>query len=393
VHNRLVGQQKIRVMQLINSFRRAGAEMVVFDLATRMDRETFEVFVCSIGRCSDEMEDGIRRELLSKDIVTLSLDKPPRRGRVRAMWKLYRFLSENRIDIVHTHCPSPDFYGKVGAFLARSPVVLSTIHNVQGYTALAERILGHLTSKYVAISGSVKRYAICDLLIPPAKVEVILNGIDLKGFSGIALDREAKLLELGIASTSKIVCTVGRVTEQKGHVHMIEAAQDVLSEFPNAHFLIVGDDHADLQLSSRLKQRVRANDLQDSITFTGVRADVAEILSVIDVFVLPSLWEGLCMALLEAMACAKPVIATRCGGPEEVVANGESGFLVPPGDAGVLGQRVKELLADPEGRRRLGMRAKATVKERFGVERMVREYEHLYLRHIEALEEPGVVRL
>lgn len=380
-------------MHLINSFALGGAETVAVDLAVRMDKETFEVFVCSIGRRNDDIERAIRGELLSKDIVTLSLDKPPRRGRVRAIWKLYRFLSENRIDIVHTHCPSPDFYGKVAAFLARTPVVLSTIQNVQGYSPFAERILKHLTSKYVALSETVRRYAISDLLIPPEKVEVIYNAVDLKRFGRTATDRGAKLLELGISGASEIVSLTGRITEQKGHVYAIEAAEDVLREFPATHFLMVGDQDADPELSGQLKELVRAKALQDKVTFTGVRQDFPEILAVTDIFIQPSLWEGLSIALLAAMATGIPVVVTDVGSNAEFIDDGENGLVIPAGDAQMLARRIKELLADRERARRLGMRAKATVRQRFSIQHTIRAYEHLYLGFAQEMDHYSEVTL
>ena len=383
--NQVSPPRRIRVMQIINSFRPGGAEMLVFDLATRMDKEKFEVLLCSIGGRNDEIEGGLRKELESKGITTLSLDKPARRRRLQAIWKLSRWLRENGVHIVHTHCPSPDFYGTLGALLARTPVVVSTIHSVQGYSALVERILGNFTSNYVAISETVKRYAISDLLISPAKVEVIYNAVDMKRFSGIAIDRQTKLLELGIPGSSKVVSAVGRITEEKGHTCLLEAAEDVLAEFPNAHFLVVGDDRADAELSRRLRETLRAKNLESKITFTGVRKDVAEILAVTDVFVLPSLWEGLSVALLEAMATGTAVIVTDVGSNREVVTDGDNGFVIRPRDPEKLAQRLKELLAHPQRARTLGMRAKAAVKERFGIERMVGRYEQLYLRHVRKL--------
>ena len=374
-------QDKITVMQLINSFSLAGAEILVFDLATRMDKEKFAVLVCSIGSRNDEIETKIRKKLESKGIETLSLEKPKRKGRLKAIWKLYHYLREYDVDILHTHCSSPDFYGKFTAFLVRTPLVFSTIHNMQGYSALTERVLKTLTTKYVAISETVKRYAASELKIPTEKISVIYNAIDMQRFDLGTLPREEKLRELGVSPGVKVITTAGRIARQKGHIYLVEAAAEVMNEFPDVHFLIVGDDTADREITKQLKEAIKAKNLEDRILLTGVRTDIPEILSITDVFVLPSLWEGLSIVLLEAMASGVPVVVTDVGSNSEIITNGVNGFIVHPKDSQVLAQKIKDLLSDPEKARKLGTEGQRMVQERFAIDRMIQGYEQLYLRY------------
>lgn len=383
-------QKKITVMHLINSYSLAGAENLVFDLVTKMDKGKFTILLCSIGNGKKEVKDKICTGMKANEINTLSLNKPPCKKRLSSILKLHRFLKENQVDILHSHCPSPDFYGKFAAFLARIPLVFSTIHNVQGYSALHENILNHLTTRYVAISETVKQYATSQLKISPTKIEVIYNAVDIDKFTGISVDRKLLLKKLGIPDGRKIVTTIGRVTEQKGHSYLIEAAEEVLKELPNVHFLIVGDELAQPDLSKDLKKKVKTKKLQDNILFAGVRTDIPEILSITDIFVLPSLWEGLPVALLETMAAGIPIIATSVGSNPEIVTDGVNGFLVPPRDSFTLEKRIKELLFDTERTRRIGAQGKKTIRKSFAINLMVHGYEQLYFKSIQEQNEMTV---
>lgn len=378
-------QQRITLMHLINGYLLAGAEKLVFDLATGIDKEKFEVLVCSIGSIRDKIEETLCNDLKGKGIKTLVLGKPPGRRRLETVQKLRQHLLENHVTILHTHCPSPDFYGKISAFLARTPLVFSTIHSINGYHAIHESILKTLTTRYVAISETVNQYVISNLKIPSAKIEVIRNAVNTRKFSPIAVDKNLKLKDLGVPSGKKIVATVGVFREVKGHRYLVEAAEQVIKKFPNTHFLIIGDTSADPDFASRIKEMVNARKLQDSISLTGKRADIPEILSITDIFVLPSLWEGLSIALLEAMASGVPVIATSVGSNPEVVTNEINGLIVPPKDSRLLAQRIEELLSDPKKASNLGAEGQKTVKESFGMTRFVQEHEQLYLRHLELI--------
>jgi len=137
-----VGKKKIAVMHVINAYALGGAEKLVFDIASSMDKTKFDVFICSIASRGDAVERSIRHSLHSQGVRTLCLDKAPHRQRLLAIWRLARFLRANKIDIVHTHCPSPDFYGRLAAWLSRVPLVFTTIHNTAGYSRRVEKTLG-----------------------------------------------------------------------------------------------------------------------------------------------------------------------------------------------------------------------------------------------------------
>lgn len=378
-------RERIAVMHLINGYLLAGAEKLVFDLVAGTDRKKFDVSVCSVGIVRDRLEEEVYNDLRGKGVKTLVLGKPSGKQRFETVRKLRKHLVNNHIAILHTHCPSPDFYGKISAFTARIPLVFSTIHSINGYNAVHERILRTLTTKYVAISETVKRYAVSDLKIPPVKIEVIRNAVDCQRFSQIAVDKGAKLRELGVPGGKHIITTVGILREVKGHRYLIEAAEQVIKKFPDTHFLVVGDTSADPDFTNRLKEMINASGLLGNISLTGKRSDIAEILAVSDIFVLPSLWEGLSIALLEAMAAGLPAIASDVGSNPEVLTDGINGFIVPPRDHRLLARRIEELLGEPGKAGDMGMRGRETVRESFGIDRAVRAYEELYLKHLGAL--------
>lgn len=375
-------KSKIAVMHVINAYTLGGAEKLVFDIASGMDKAKFDVFICSIGAKGDDIGQAIRQDLQSRGIKTLSLDKAPRKQRWSGVLRLADILRKHKIDIVHTHCPSPDFYGRFAASLNWAAVVVSTIHNTAGYSRLSERILGRFVSKYIAISEAVQKYALDDLQLPAHKVVVIHNGIRMETFQGTLALREEKLAELGISGNKKIIISVGRIAEAKGQFYLIQAAKGILKVFPDTHFVIVGSDQVDKALAQELKRVTMAEGLAEHITFAGVRQDVPELLAISDVFVLPSLWEGFALVSLEAMAAGVPMVATDVGSIREILVNRENGLIVPPKDAEALADGIKFMLADPERARAMGLEGKKSIMQKFTIGSTVRRYEELYLKSL-----------
>ena len=167
-------------MHVITAFALAGAEKIAFSLATRMNKDNFNSIICSVHDHNQKM---IFADLHQHGIQTISLGKPDYKNRLTTLFRLYRHMVANQVDIVHTHCESPDFYGKLSAFFAGTPLAFSTIHSVEGYKASHEKFLNLFTTKYVAISSTVKQFALSRLKIPAQKVETIHNGVDTELFA------------------------------------------------------------------------------------------------------------------------------------------------------------------------------------------------------------------
>lgn len=372
--------KKIKVMHLINSFSLAGAEKLVYEITKRMDKSKFDVFVCAIGKSADGMEDEIRKDLERYGVKTLFIGKSSHKQRLTAVMELTRILRSNRIRILHTHCPSPDFYGKIAGFLANMPYIFTTIHNTEGYNPLKEKFLSLLTTKYIAISETVKAYTANKLKIPLDRIEVIYNGVDLEDFFNVSIEREKKLKELMIHNSCRVITSVGRVSEQKGYIYLVEAAKVVLQRFSNACFYIAGSTNLNVELVKRLKEKIRDYGIESHFVFGGVRKDIPEILAVSDIFVLPSLWEGFPTVLIEAMASGTPVVTTDVGSNREIVIDGKNGFIVPPKDVDALAERIIYLLSNQKFSRRMGELGRETAKN-FSVDKTKDKYEKLYLSY------------
>ena len=256
---------------------------------------------------------------------------------------------------------------------------ITTCHNwlgddmkMKSYARLDKVFLNRF-DRVVAVS-EVIREELVSARIPSEKIVTIYNGIDLKRFQCRGEPKKAKKA-FGIQEDFKVVGAVGRLSEEKGHTFLLRAARDAILAGENLAFLIVGDG----PLRAKLEEQARGQGkgaLQ--IVFAGTRTDVDRLYGLMDVFVLPSLTEGLPMALLEAIASKRPVVATRVGGVPQVIEDGFSGRLVDPGDAKALAGAIRGILADPKAGRRMAEKAYETVRRTFSADAMVQRYLEVY---------------
>lgn len=363
----------IKICYLINALHVGGAERVIARTVTRLDKNRYETIVCCLwmgGAVADEMEKASAR--------VINLDAKNKLD-FRILFRLHRLLKEHKTDILHSFLFHANMLGRIVGRLAGVPVILSSERTMRmegKHRLLLNRLTASLADKILTVSEAVREFAVAKIGITPDRLVTIYNGVDLSEFSqslnseGI---EEAKQ-ELGIDSSHAVVGTVGHLEEEKGCEYLLQAAAQVSAPDGKVTFLLVGDG------SQRAKLENLAEDLSisSSVMFTGYRSDIPRILSIMDVFVLPSLYEGLPNALLEAMAASRPVVATQVGGIPEVVADGETGILVPRGDSGALARAICVLLEDRERAREMGIAGRKQVERLFSVETMVAKTEALY---------------
>jgi glycosyltransferase involved in cell wall biosynthesis len=278
-------------------------------------------------------------------------------------WALARLVRRLRPRVVHVTDVWPQ--ALVAARVARVPRLLVTHHTPQlpRYDNVAGRVWWHLGWRcrpevvYTSQADQVR-----DGRRP---AHVIALGIDLDRFTGgtAVLPRNGP-----------VIGNVGRLAPQKGHRYLIEAAPPVLERHPDARFVVVGDG----ELRDELERTARDRGVSEHFLFTGARTDVPELLASFDVFAFPSLFEGMCVAVIEAQAAGVPVVATPVGGIPDTVVDGATGLLVPPRDAAGLADGILQLLDDPGAGRRLADEARRRAVERFSQERMVAETLRLY---------------
>jgi glycosyltransferase involved in cell wall biosynthesis len=268
--------------------------------------------------------------------------------------------------------------GVLGAILARVKTRIHTDHardfpDKRRYM-LAEWFLSHFVSKIVAVSEHTAKNLIKYEKISPRKIAVIPNGIDGSKYA-ISIDKDKKRAELGITNKGPIIGIGVRLCEQKGIIYLLKAMPQMISCFPDCTLIVAGTGSLkeELQLESK-NLGVSAN-----VKFVGMRTDIPQLLKLFDVYVLPSLWEGLPMVLLEAMAADCPIVATDVGGVSTAIEAGVTGLLIRPGDSDEIFRAVYSILSDQILRNGLVGNARRVLSEKYEVKIMTTHYEELYL--------------
>jgi glycosyltransferase involved in cell wall biosynthesis len=367
-----VTAQRTRVVYVAHAFGVGGAEEMVLNLVKHLPQR-FEPIVCCIHELGP-----IGEEIRARGTPVTVLGLNPGLRRPWDVARIRRFLRDTRPQIAHTFLLTASLYGRLAAMLARVPIVIGTEVNIYEQKrprhALAERLLMPRTDRVVASAESVRQFYIRQVHADPGKVEVIYNAVD---WTQLQTDkrRDEVRVSLGIPRDCQVAGVIARLTRQKGHVHLLDALART-TELGNVHLIVVGDG----ELRAELEGRVAALGLSSRVHFLGARRDLGDLLNAMDVFVLPSLWEGLPLSLVLAMGAAVPVVASSVAGVPEVVEDGRTGLLVPPGDAVALGRAIARCLGDPQLSRRIGDAARAEVLPKFGVDGYVSAITGLYDR-------------
>jgi glycosyltransferase involved in cell wall biosynthesis len=304
-----------------------------------------------------------------------------------AFGQIARLLRRERFDVIQTHTSVAGAVGRVAARMCTRTPVVHMIHAFAAHpyrSALArtsglliERWLDRWTDCYIAGSRAMVERGLAQRIFTLNKVVLISNGIDPDRFIYDAPNPSTADLESsanGNASTT--IGFLGRLEKQKGVSYLIQAAAIVRRQNPHVKFVIAGDGSLRSQLE-RLSARLQVNDV---VEFVGWKYDSVNFLKQIDILAMPSLWEAFGLSAAEAMAMAKPVIASRIEGLPEVVDDGRTGLLVPPADPVSLAQAIVELAADPARRQALGLQGRARVEELFTLNRMIARHEDFYER-------------
>ena len=356
-------------MQMTDVTGRGGAEKALVDLALGLDRRRYNVTVCATRTA------GNYQPLLdAAGVRSIVLERHSRRD-MSKLAGLVRRLRRERVHVLHTHLFGSNTWGRLLGKLAGVPVIIAHEHwsSKAQKEVWVDRLLYRLSDRILVPSAASKQIVMDMEGIPARYIDVIYNGVDISRFRPGA-DRAAVRRELDLPEDAVVVGTVGRLSADKGgQDHLIRAVAGVRQDQPATRLLVVGDGPLRPGLEA-----LAATELGAAARFTGQRADVARLLGAMDIFVLPSLKEALPIAVLEAMAMRLPAVATRVGGVPEVVDDGTTGFVVPPGDEAALRGALARLVADPALRERLGAAGQAHVQAHFTLEQMVQQVEHLY---------------
>lgn len=349
-----------------------GAEDLVAAIVRGLDPQRFRAAVATLGPPGP-----VGQELRAQgyEVVSLGLDiKRTSTWRVAAAVR--RLLKAGRPDILHTHLYHPNFYGRLGSLGLGLTGVVAAVHNSYTRVKFHRRVWNFLlawsTDRVLAVSPRVYHDIRKFDGVPTSRLLLIPNGISLTELA-TPLSRVEARERLQVSGL--VIGTMSRLEEQKGHAYLLSALPKLSREIDDLVVLIAGEG----RLRERLLGQARDLGVENHVRFLGNRRDVPEIQRALDIFVQPSLWEGMPLALLKAMGAGLPVVATRVSGCMDAVMDGGNGRLVEPADAEALARAILDLYHHPEERRRLGEAARRTVAERFSCEAMLTRLEGLYL--------------
>jgi len=363
----------VNVLQLISSYGLFGPENVLLEHARELKKmgvgNTIGVFENShnphIELYERARDSGLRTVIFK---CSGKLD-------IGAILAIRAYMRRENIDILHSHGYKSNIYGFAAARFLGRPIV-STCHNwiaadvkTRLYYKLDKKILPYF-NKVAAVSETIVE-ELGEIGVKPGKVELIFNGIGTERFR--AADRSMRE-EFGIGEKTTVVGAVSRLSEEKGLDRLLEAAVPVLERFPDTLFLLVGDG----PMRGALEDRARTLKISDKVVFAGIREDMPGVYAAFDIFVLPSLLEGLPMVLLEAMAAARPIVASAVGAIPRVIRDDKEGLLIPPGDAGAIQEALLRLLGDRAFTENLGNSALKRVEDGFSSSYMSSRYIEVY---------------
>jgi glycosyltransferase involved in cell wall biosynthesis len=335
----------------------------------------------------ESVDKGLRQaELANVKLITISslIRRISPFIDLKALFKLYKIIRQEKPDIVHTHTSKAGILGRLASFFARVPVVVHTPHGHIFYAyygkvktkffVLLEKLMASITDRIITLTEKEKLEHIQFNVAKQHKFVVIPSGVRLENLSkDRGIDDELKR-NLGIPLTDSIVGTVGRLVEIKGHRYLIDAARLVLDKIPEVTFLLVGDGH----LMEGLINQASTMGIKEKVIFAGWRSDIPSLINIFDIFALPSLNEGMGRVLVEAMAMGKPIVASNVGGILDLVKDGVNGILFPQGDAYAMAEAIIKLLMDKEPARKMGEEGKRRVYPAYDLSTMIKNIEQLY---------------
>jgi glycosyltransferase involved in cell wall biosynthesis len=376
-------------LHLIETLGSGGAERLLFTNLRHLNRDEIESEVITVFDRDEYWREPIER----LGVRVRSLNGQGYRDIPRGVRRLRKVIAEISPNLIHTHLFAANIIGRIAGRLSAIPVI-SSIHNpeyepevsagaprsVRQKIAIARRVdqmTARACARMIAVSEYVKRSTVRRLGYPSTKIKVIYNPIDLSETIDDAVDRTGVLADLNIPVDSLLLLHVGRLSPQKGFIDAIRAMPEVLRSIPNARLVSVGAQ-ADPQYKSKVVGAIESLELSDAVRLAGERRDVSRLQNACDAFVFPSHFEGLGIALVEAMAARRACVASDIPPLTEFMIDGVNGILVTPGEPDRLAKAIIELLRDASKREELGDAARATAVELFDPNKAAEKLKEIY---------------
>ena len=363
----------MRILLLSTSMGMGGADQQLLSAAIGLRDRGHEVRIVSLTPLG-EMGARARAAGLSTESLGMQRGIADPRGLTR----LVRLVRAWRPAVLHSHMLHANLMARAVRLFAPVPAVVSTIHNI--YEGGRLRMLGYrltngLVDHVTIISQAAADRFVREGIVPASLLEVVPNGVDTDRYRSVPPGARERLRQSVGLGAEFAWLAVGRFEAAKDYPNMLRAFARVREEQPGAVLLLVGRG----SLQAETEALAATLGLEGRVRFVGTREDVPEFMTVADGYVMSSAWEGMPMVLLEAAAAGLPIVATRVGGNQEVIRDGATGFLVPPGDDGALGAAMLRLMALPETERRaMGARGRDHVRQHYGLGRVVDRYEAVY---------------
>jgi len=371
---------KINILHIYQNSNVGGIQQQILSIVRVYDKEKFNPIVCCFG---PRMELGKEIEKAGIDFVALNR-KRYNKFSVGIIVDLYRVMKERNIHVLRTHKYRANLYGRIAGKLAGVPVIVASEHNIyrnekekRFLRRITNKILSIVTDKMVTVSDAIRKDILRYDRFPPSKIMVLHNGVDTERFKPGTNYRDIRR-QFAISKDDVVIGFVGRLVINKGLNYLIEAVALLKKSF-NVKLLIVGDG----SLMEELKKMAKNKGLEESVIFTGMRRDITDILSSIDIFVLSSIKEGFPNSLLEAMAMGKPIVATAIGGIPEIIQHGANGLLVQSADIEGLAAAIKTIIDNPLMAQRIGRAARDFIEKNYSIDATVRKWETLYRQILE----------
>ena len=335
-------------LQYITPSRLAGAEHFFLSVISHLAQKGHRVIVVT------KRDTPLRAEIEKLTSPNIELHAWHTHGKIdpQTLVKLCRLIRRERVDVINTHLTTASWMGALAGKICGVPSV-AVVHATDRKTWFQHA--DHL----IAVSGGVKD-SLVEQGIDPAKIKVLYHGIDLQRYAA-PLDTAAAKARLGLPADARTVGVTASLIGRKGHRFLLQALKQVEATVGPVHALFAGEG----ALETELRAHAQELGLSERVHFLGFRRDVTQVVSAMDVFVLPSLKEGLSLAVMEAMALQKPVVCSAIAGLPEVVRDGQTGLLVPPGDVAALQRALETLFADADLRRDLGRNARQFLQDNF----------------------------
>ena len=366
-----------KVLQLRSSLGYFGAENMIVELSKSLATMKYNPIIGVLNNtyCPHiEMADVAEKHGLNTKIFDCNSPFS-----LKTILEIRKYIKNNKINVIHSHGYKTNFFALL-ANLFEGKHLVCTCHpwTETGYSLKAkiyswlDKLILNKFHKIVAVSSNVEE-EIAKIGIAQEKVSLIENGIDIHRFSN-SFDRTQLCQKYQIRSNRTIIGTIGRLVPEKAHDILFEAAKLIIENFPDVHFVIVGDG----PLRENLENKVNALKLSEHVLFTGVSNNIPEVLSLMDIFVLSSISEGLPMVLLEAMAAKKPIVTTKVGEISNIISDKEDGVIVPPNDKVGLKKGIEYLLSNKEKAALFTEKAYSKVVEYFSANVMAKKYIRVY---------------